>query len=76
MSDEPRKHPLWLRLLIAIPMGAIFGVLVVLALAEYLGIYTPWVAGGIALLTTVVLARESGRIGKLVTNFLELLSGI
>ena len=75
-TRERGQHPLWLRLVIAIPLGAIFGLLVVLGLDEVLGRAMPWVAGAVALVTTVALARESGRIGKLVTNFLGLLSGI
>jgi hypothetical protein len=77
MSDRAsRHHPMWLRLLIAIPLGAVFGVLVMIGLDDALGPWTIWVAGAVALLTTVVLARESGRIGRLLTNFLELMSGI
>jgi len=80
-ARERGEHPLWLRLVIAIPLGAIFGLLVVLGLdlaftEGVLGAAMPWVAGAVALVTTVALARESGRIGKLVTNFLGLLSGI
>jgi hypothetical protein len=79
MSERSSKRsgsPLWLRLLIAIPLGAVFGVLAILGLPDSQGTAAPFIGGGIALLIIVLLVRSSSSIGKLFSNFLGMLGGI
>ncbi|MCR9163798.1 MAG: hypothetical protein ACE37F_16245 [Nannocystaceae bacterium] len=71
-----RTDPLWLRIVVALVFSCVLGVLTLMVLGDSLGELGFVVAGGVTLVSTVVMATKAKRIGKIATWFMEALSGL
>jgi hypothetical protein len=76
MSDAPKRtDPLWLRVIVALVFSAVIGVLTLVMFGDILGPMSLPIAGGVTVVSTVLMATKAKRVGRIATWFMELLSG-
>jgi hypothetical protein len=77
MGDAPKQtHPLWLRVIVALVFSSALGVLTLVLVGDLLGPAVFAVAGGVVLVSTVLMATKAKRIGNIAGWFMEILSGL
>jgi hypothetical protein len=77
MEDKPkRSDPLWLRIVVALLFSCIFSVVVLLMVGDIFGPVSFVLCGGLALVSTVLMAWKARRVSKIASWFFEALSGI
>lgn len=77
MVEKPkRSDPLWLRILLSLVLSCVFSLLAFMMIGDALGPASLFLCGGVAIVSTVLMAWKGRRVGMIATWFLELLSGI
>lgn len=77
MGERPKRtDPLWLRVIVALLFSAVLGVLTLVMLGDLLGPISLAVAGGVTVVSTVLMATKAKRVGRIATWFMEILSGL
>jgi len=71
-----RADPLWLRIIVAMVVSGVFSLLTFLLIGDIFGPSSMYLAGGLAIVMTVLMAWKGRRVGTIATWFMELLSGI
>ncbi len=75
-AQAERSDPLWLRVVVALLLSCTFSALVLLMMGDLLGRFSLVLCGGLALVSTVVMAWKGKRVSKIATWFFEAVSGI
>lgn len=77
MADKPkRSDPLWLRILVSLVLSCVLAILALVMIGDLIGPASLFVCGGIAIVSTVMMAWKGRRVGKIASWFFEALSGI
>ncbi len=77
VAEKPKRtDPLWLRVLVSLVLSSVLAVIVLATIGDLLGPASLFVCGGIALVSTVMMAWKGRRVGKIATWFFEALSGL
>ncbi len=71
-----RADPLWLRIIVALVLSCVFSLLTLLIIGDVLGPISLVLCGGLAIVSTVLMAWKGRRVGMIATWFFEALSGI
>ncbi len=71
-----RADPLWLRIIVALVLSCVFSLLAFVMVGDLLGPISMYLCGGLAIVSTVLMAWKGRRVGTIATWFMELLSGI
>lgn len=71
-----RADPLWLRIIVALVLSCVFSLLTLLIIGDVLGPISVVLCGGLAIVSTVLMAWKGRRVGMIATWFFEALSGI
>ncbi len=71
-----RTDPLWLRVVVALVLSCVIALLTLLLLGDLIGPSALYLCGGLAVVSTVLMAWKGRRVGMIAAWFLEVLSGI
>ncbi|MBV1857157.1 MAG: hypothetical protein KUG77_02010 [Nannocystaceae bacterium] len=70
-----RADPLWLRIMLALVLGCVLGLLTFVLIGDLIGPSSMILCGALTVVSTVLMAWKGRRVGTIATWFMELLSG-